>query len=124
MGLSKKAINELKTERRRILAEPRLFNMDYFADRRSCGTVHCIAGGISLRHGGHVNESQVKHETRAMLILDIPSDEAAELFWVHLWERGFKERYEAARSIRGNNGYEYRAQIAADYIDWYIEKYK
>jgi hypothetical protein len=108
-----------------ILAEPHLFDMEFYLVRRLCGTAACIAG-----HAVHIAAPQVYDAAIHRLntgggyfvdlggegktALDIDAETAKRLFLTTRWPEEFLEAYEDCATS------EQRAVVAAQRIDHFI----
>jgi len=120
----------------RILAHPNRFMMnswlvtryrqgDYFtADDHeteilfdNCGTAACIGGWTCLIASQQKYKDIKDFHSEAARLLEIGYSESEELFAVGYWPNKFQVRYLKATTQ------EKRAQIAAERIDYYIEKH-
>lgn len=105
-----------------ILRQPELYKQENWIEKEDCGTTACIAGWTCLLSNRREAEKQLefspfgsfaKDEARHLLGIDF--EEAEELFIY--WNDEFKTRLFEAKTPRE------KAQVGADYIDYFISKY-
>ena len=121
-----KLLRKVKDE---ICKKPSQFNMDWFYNDRdqlgnkpsNCGTALCIAGwGICLSQKINPNDLMFQDGdffARARKIFDLTQGQAENLFDANNWDWRFDYEFEGAGTMKK------KTKIAAEYIDYFIDKY-
>jgi hypothetical protein len=116
-------LNEIKNY---ILANPESYNQGVWAektDSERCGTKCCIAGFACLLTNSRNFDTKLKANPYGSFVsewgqelLGLDRSQANELFL--MWDAPYTGLYYQTKTAQG------RAQVGADYINYFINKYK
>lgn len=118
----------LRRVQKKILAQPKGFDMSGYEMDTACGTERCIAGwAIALNHKIGDSIYSLPSMLRSVPLevaskdLGLSDRESSVLFYYHLWPDKFREPYRKAEKAHSHPR---MALWASRMIDWFIAQKK